>query len=82
MQISIVCSVIKSEPEKQFTLLMLLAKNKYILSFDLNCTIHEMTSLFIYNDPFNSLNQAERKNRQKYIIEKITMGHSFRFTIQ
>ncbi len=72
MQISIVCSVIKSEPEKQFTLLMLLAKNKYILSFDLNCTIHEMTSLFIYNDPFNSLNQAERKksseiyNRKKW----------------
>ena len=70
MQISIVCSVIKSEPEKQFTLLMLLAKNKYILSFDLNCTIHEMTSLFMYNDPFNSLNQAERKKSSEIYNRK------------
>lgn len=61
MQISIICSVAKSNPQNYFNLIMLLAKNKYILSFDLKCTIHEMTSLFMYNDPFNSLNKAERE---------------------
>lgn len=66
MKISLIISIIKSEPRKYFEQLLLICEYKELLILDLNLTTNEQMSLSMYIDPFNIVNRSEREKASKF----------------
>ena len=70
MKISLIVSIIKSDPKRYFEKLLLICNYKELLILDLNLTISEQTTLFMHLDPFNFVNRSEREKASKFYDRK------------